>query len=247
MISLVTVTQGNPKALRRTVDNVVHAFGGLVNDVVVGDVSVYDDNFTTGFDDVRFLKMPFDHLFRLGFGHVLNDVAGQAKNDLCLYLNVGEVVDCNLNTSLISDEWNAYTFNHAVDPHKWTRVWNRRQLEWSGRIHEEIGVGNKRECPKHLFMMADTEKDMDDDFRAGVYNDIKEIIYFYQYVYLADNPHDHGGTNKHWVNYAIQEQVDLRRRLEAKGDRYRAFKEADLELYRRTAEAERPDKVWSKP
>lgn len=246
MITLVTPTQGNPKALRRTMDNVKSAFGGLVNEVMVGDVSVFHDNFTTGFEDARIIKMPFDTLFKHGFSRVLNELAEKGTNNLCMYLNVGEIVESNLNTSLLAQGFNCYSFNHATDPHTWFRVWDKRELQWSGRIHEEI-TGRQRRCPRHLFTMADTPKDDDSDWRAGIYNDIKEMVYFQQYVHIAEHPEDLGATNRGWLDYSVSGLDDFKRRLAEKGERYTAMLNGDLAAYLAAAERDNPSKEWSKP
>lgn len=246
MISFVTVTQGNPKALRRTIDNLKSAFGGMVNEFMVGDVSVHLDNFSSGFGEVRFVHLPFNALLKDGFAHTLNRVAAHATNNLCLYLNVGEVVDGSVNTSLIHEQYNCYPFNHATDPHIWVRLWDQRELEWSGRIHEII-IGPKRQCPHIIFQMADLPKDDDDDFKSAIYNDIKEMVYFHQYVHIVRHPEDLGGTDQGWLGYSTSEYDDLVRRLGGKGERYQAFLDGDLERYLKLAESDNLSKIWSKP
>ncbi len=246
MITLVTVTQSNPVALRRTVDNVRAAFGGLANEFVVGDVSVFDDYFGSGFEDVRFHKLPFDTLYKDGFAATLNHLAAKATNDLCLYLNVGEIVEGEVNLGMLNDRYNCYSFDHATDPHVWIRMWDRRALKWSGRIHEEV-VGPQKKHPWHLFRMADTPKDRNDEFRAGIYNDIKELVYFKQYVHIAEHPEDLAATGAGWLDYSIRELEDLKRRLREKGDRYTAFEDGDLSMYLEAAKRDRPPSEWSKP
>ncbi len=245
MITLVTLTQGNPVALRRTADSVLQSFGGMLNEVVVGDVSVIGGAFSTGFEDLRMVELPFNYLFKNGFSDALNLLASRATNDLCLYLNVGEVVDKNLNTSLIGPEFNSYCLNHATDPHIWVRMWDRRRASWSGPIHEEI-VGDRRLCPTPIFRFADTPKDSEDDFSARVYNDIKEMVYFQQYVRLAEGL-PRGGTDPGWVAYSKKEVEDFRRRLREKGDRYHAFVDGDLQAYLAAAHRDELSKEWSKP
>lgn len=244
MISLVTVTQGNPEALRRTADNVVKSFGGLLDEVVVGDLSILPLPYT--FSDLKMVSLPFNSLFKRGFADVLNEAAGHAKNDLCLYLNVGEIVECNLDLSLISDQHNCYSFNHATDPHIWVRTWNRKELQWSGRIHEVIG-GPRRQCPAILFRMADTPKDDPDDLMLRIYTDVKEMVYFQQYVHIAEHPEDLAGTDQHWLKYSIKELDDLKQRLAAKGERYQAFIDGDRDKYLACAIRDKPSKIWSKP
>ncbi len=246
MISLVTITQGNPKALRRTIDNLKESFGGMVNEFIVGDVSVMDGDFDSGFEDVRMVKLPFNALFKDGFANVLNHLATYATNDLCLYLNVGEIVEKGLNSSLIAEGFNCYSFTSDKDPHIWVRMWNRRQLSWSGRIHEEI-IGPRRQCPEILFTMFDTPKDEEDAFRYSVYLDVKEMVYFHQYVWLVDHPEEMGATNSGWLEYSMREIDDLRSRLEAKGARYRAFLDGDKDAYIAAAKLGSLPTEWTKP
>jgi uncharacterized protein YdbL (DUF1318 family) len=229
MITLITVTQGNVNALKRTVDNVIEHFQGRVDEVIVGDLCVFKED-SEAINFVRTIPLPFNFLFEQGFGSTLNQIAAFAKNDLILYLNVGEIVEANMNIELLNQGYNCFQFNHATDPHKWTRLYNRRAMQWSGRIHEEV-IGDKNLCPSLLFTMADTEKDSHDPFKAQVYNDIKELVYFNQYVKLVDSPAEKGATNEGWVNYAKDGYESLVSRLNAKGKRYEAFKEGDLQKY----------------
>jgi hypothetical protein len=82
-----------------------------------------------------------------------------------------------------------------------------------------------------LFRMADTEKDSHDPFKAQVYNDIKELVYFNQYIKLVEEPNERGATNQGWVTYAQDGYQSLTERLAKKGKRYEAFKEGDLQKY----------------
>lgn len=82
-----------------------------------------------------------------------------------------------------------------------------------------------------MFTMADTEKDMDDPFKAKVYNDIKEIVYFEQYHQLLVNPEGKGLTNDYWVQFAKDASPPMIDRLLAKGRRYEAFQKGLLWLY----------------
>lgn len=233
MITLLTVTQGNPIALKRTIDNVVEWFDGKVNEVIVGDLCVFRDDFDKilGTPYVTWVKpLPFNQLFEHGFGATLNELAGIASNDLCLYMNVGEIVETNMRLDIISPNWNCYKFNHATETHQWIRMWNRQQLQWSGRIHEEI-VGQKYISPDCIFQMADTEKDNSDPFYSAVMNDIKELVYFNQYIKLVEYPHEQGATNSGWLTYARDSYHNIKERLEAKGARYEAFKEGNLQKY----------------
>lgn len=237
MITLVSLTQGNPIALKRTVDNVLSSFEGLVNDVVVGDLCVFQEDskeintiYANTGTPYRTIPLPFNFIFEHGFGHTLNNIASFAKNDLILYMNVSEVVEANMKIDLLKGNYNCFNFNHATDPHQWTRLYHKGRLQWSGRIHEEV-IGDRNLCPSVLFQMADTEKDSTDEFKSNVYNDIKELVYFNQYLKLVDNPSDRGATNEGWVKWAKDNYEHLKTRLEAKGERYNAMKECDLSKY----------------
>ena len=233
MITLITLTQGNPIALKRTIDNVVEAFEGKVNEVIVGDLCVFDSDkqkVSDAVEDGIIVTMPFNQLFLNGFANTLNELAGYSTNDLCLYMNVGEIVEKNIRLDLLNENWNCFKFNHATETHQWIRMWNRQQLQWSGRIHEEV-VGQKYISPDCIFQMADTEKDNADPFYSAVMNDIKELVYFNQYIKLVEYPHEQGATNSGWLTYARDSYHNIKERLEAKGARYEAFKEGNLQKY----------------
>ena len=234
MITLITLTQGNPIALKRTIDNVVEWFDGKVNEVIVGDLCVFTKDHKAIEDltskNIRSYFIRFNYLFEKGFASALNDTATLATNDLCLYMNVGEIVEKNIRLDLLNENWNCFKFNHATETHQWIRMWNRQQLQWSGRIHEEV-VGQKYISPDCIFQMADTEKDNADPFYSAVMNDIKELVYFNQYIKLVEYPHEQGATNSGWLTYARDSYHNIKERLEAKGARYEAFKEGNLQKY----------------
>ena len=231
MITLISLTQGNPIALQRTIDSVKSAFGDKLTQVIVGDLCVFDKDKQAidGMGAMR-VELPFNELFLNGFGNTLNKLSNHSFNSLCLYMNVGEIVEANVNHDCISDSWNCYKFNHATDPHQWIRLWNREKLTWSGRIHEEV-VGSKRLAPSIIFTMADTPKDSDDAYYSSVMNDVKEMVYFNQYLSLIDKPNERGATNSGWVQYAKDSYQHIKDRLLAKGARYEAFNEGDLQKY----------------
>lgn len=240
MITLITLTQGNPIALKRTVDNVIEKFQGKVNDVVIGNLCVFEED-KRKLEGIKFdlerkgitcknFEFHFNTLFQSGFGDTLNTLHIIASNDLCLYMNVSEIVDSPVNLSIIHPQWNSYKFDHASDPHKWTRLWNRTQLQWSGRIHEEV-VGQRYTSPDMLFTMADTPKDDTDPFYSAVMNDIKELVYFNAYISLVEKPSERGATDQGWVKYATDSYQHIKDRLLAKGARYEAFMEGNLQKY----------------
>lgn len=235
MITLILPTQGNPIALKRTIDNVIEKFQGRVNEIVIGELCVFNDDSNaieklTETLPINLISLPFNTLFEQGFGNTLNFLSEFATNDFILYLNVGEIVESDVQIDLLSQGYNCYQFDHKEDKHKWTRLYNKKQLKWSGRIHEEV-IGDRNICPSILFTMADTQKDSQDPFKAQVYNDIKEMVYFNQYIKLVEEPNERGATNEGWVTYAKDGYQSLTDRLNAKGKRYEAFKEGDLQKY----------------
>jgi len=229
MITLITLTQGNPIALKRTIDNVVANFDGKVNEVIIGDLCVLDSLYKTQ-DDLQLIKLPFNELFLNGFGATLNKLAKHATNDICLYMNVGEIVEGNINLKQFANGYNLWNFNHATETHQWGRMWNRKELTWSGRIHEEV-VGNKRLAPSIIFTMADTPKDDADPFYSAVMNTVKEYVYWNQYLMLIDRPNERGATNSGWIKYAQDSYEDIKRRMNANPERIQAMIDGDLDRF----------------
>lgn len=97
-------------------------------------------------------------------------------------------------------------------------------------IHEEV-VGEHKPYHKPIFTMADLEKDMHNTFKAKVFNDVKEIVYFQQYKNLIDYPERQGGTNSGWLKFAKDNYDSMTERLEKKGKRYQAFIDGSLYNY----------------
>lgn len=228
-LTLITMGQGNPVALKRTLDS----FKGICNEVVFGDVLIFDSDreIIRSYQEeynMGIVEAPFNYIFEFGFAHMLNTLAYYATNDWVLYMNVGEMIDSGENIlEKINDDHNMYLLNHRTETHLWGRLYNRKQLQWSGLIHEEL-IGQKRACFEPIFMFKDTEKDMGDLFKAKVWNDVKELTYFNQLIRLVDNPEVRGATNPGWVDYAKDSYDSLVERLQKKGKRYEAFKEGNL-------------------
>lgn len=238
MITLVTMGQGNPIALKRTLDS----FKPHCNEVIFGDLCVFPEDsklIRSYWKDynMQIVQYPFNTIFKSGFSAILNNLASYATNDYVLYMNVSEVIDENgpqpsLDILGLASS-DCYFFTHATDPHHWYRLYNRKMAAWGGLIHEELlsldAQLNFSISPS--FQMADTEKDIDNSFKAKVYNDIKELTYFNQYLRLVDEPASIGPTNQGWVDYAKDGYNHIKERMLKKGDRYKAFVEGDLELY----------------
>lgn len=230
-ITLITMGQGNPIALKRTLES----FKGVCNEVVFGDLLIFEKDRELIYSYCREYNMsianfPFNFIFENGFANTLNTMANSpfVTNDFVLYMNVGEVIDGEFDIlGKINHDFNAYYLDHATETHHWYRLYNRRQLQWGGMIHEEI-VGNRRPYPSPIFRFADTEKDMQSEFYAKVMNDVKEMVYFNQYIKLVEQPDQIGITNNGWVEYAKDGYESLKERITKKGKRYEAFKEDNL-------------------
>lgn len=223
--------QGNVIALRRTLDS----FAPICNEFIIGDLFIFEEDREEAKRlcadlNVVWVKFPFNYIFINGFARILNDLARQASNDLVIYMNVGEMIDKNLNTDLLDEKYNCYSFNHSEDPHTWFRCYNRHHLHWTNPIHEVV-QGNHRPCPEHLFMMKDTEKDMHDPFKAKVFNDVKELVYWNQYLKLINYPDQIGFTGQGWITHAKDAYDSYTERMRKKGNRLKAFQIGDLEVY----------------
>jgi len=232
-ITLITPTHANPVALKRTIDSVKD----ICDEIVVGELCVFDDDkeIIESYCDQYNLKvghLHFNYLYRHGFSEVLNTLAAHASNDVILYLNVGEIIDKPYGDILsnITDQYNAWYIDHRIEKHRWWRCYNRKHLKWSGRIHEEL-VGEYNPFHKPIFTFADTDKDMDNPFKAWVANDIKEMVYWRQLMKIVDSPDELGATNEGWLNFAKDQYESMMERMRIKGVRVDAFDKGDLSVY----------------
>lgn len=231
-ITLITMGQANPLALKRTMDS----FGHLVDAIIFGDLLIFESDRQIVESYLRdyplcIVPLPFNYIFENGFADTLNKLAEYATTDWVLYMNVSEVMDGrHAVKEQMSKDYNCYSFDHAVDLHKWFRLYNRKKVKWGGLIHEEL-IGDLRPCPFHVFRMADTEKDVDDPFKAKVSNDIKELVYFDQYLKLVKRPELRANTHQGWIDHAIESYDSLLERLGKKGNRYQAFIKGDIQMY----------------
>lgn len=231
-ITLITMGQANPIALKRTIES----FKGVVDEIIFGDLLIFEDDratisrYTQEYN-FRMVKLPFNYIFLNGFATTLNQLAEYATNDWVLYMNVAEVIDGEHPIKeQMSREYNCYSFDHAVETHRWFRLYNRKELKWGGIIHEEV-VGDLRPAPFNLFRMADTPKDADDPFKEKVSYDIKELCYFQMYIKLVENPELRANTHQGWIDYAIRDYDSLKERLLKKGKRYEAFLTGNMDMY----------------
>jgi SAM-dependent methyltransferase len=231
-ITLITMGQGNPVALKRTLDS----FKDVVDEIIFGDVLIFDADRDTIWQymqdyNLKILRFPFNFIFENGFSATLNELASNATHDWILYMNVSEVIDGEqFIKEQMSKEYNCYSFDHAVDPHRWFRLYNRKELQWGGLIHEEV-IGDLRPAPFAIFRMSDTEKDLDDPFKAKVANDVKEMVYWTQLCQLVDHPELRANTHQGWIDFAKEQYEYNNSRMAKKGKRYEAYKEGNLMKY----------------
>lgn len=238
-ISFITMGQGNVKATINT----IQSFGWICSEIIYGDMCVFneDSEAIQALSDcwnIKIIKLPFNYLYKNGFSSCLNLLASYASNDLCLYNNVGEQIDGpEVALRLINEkfpQYNAYAINHRTETHTWVRAWNKREVEFSGMIHEECRAKegfNLNLCPYYIFQFKDTDKDLDNKFKALVFDDIKNLTYNRNYIRLVEQPELQGATNNWWVDFAKQNYESMKHRLIDKRTRYEAFEEGDLEKY----------------
>lgn len=233
-ISLITMGQGNVLALKKTLDS----FNGIVDEFVYGDLLIFpkDRFIIEGYEqqyNLRSIQLPFNYIFQMGFSNILNYLISNAKNDIVLYMNTSEVIDEDYGINEIinnNPNCNSFYFTNRNEKHRWFRCFDRREIKWDGRIHEEP-IGEQRPYHKPIFMMKDEEKDMNDPLKAAVFNSVKEMTYWNQLMRIVDYPKEKGVTNDYWVGYAKEQYQSMKDRLEAKGKQWEAFKTGDWYLF----------------
>lgn len=229
-ISLLTMGAGNVIVLEET----IKSFYGICDEIVYGDLllfpedreilSIYEKKY-----NMKIIKYPFDFIYKNGFASILNSLAEHATNDMVMYMNTSEIIDEDYGTSDIiknNPDCNAFYFNHKTEFHRWYRCYNKKELRWNGCIHEQL-EGEYKPYHKPIFMMADLEKDMYSEFKAQVFNHVKEIVYFTMYMRIVDDPDSMGETDISWLHFAKDGYESFKERLFKKGDLYNAFQIGD--------------------
>lgn len=234
-LTLVTMTQGNPLALLNTINSA----SLLCDEFIVGSVCVFPEDVDallsiakTG--NIKIIPLPFNFIYENGFAKTLNILSDAATNEWCIYLNVGEIIESSIHDNPLSHltgDYNCFYIDHAKENHRWYRGWKPSEMTWSGVIHEEI-TGDHRPFYKPLFRFADTEKDQDSPFRAAVYNDVKEVVYWHNLMRIAKEPEKYlGATSSGWIQFALENYDVMVKRLALKGKRPEAFETGNLEMY----------------
>lgn len=234
-ISLITMGQGNMIALKRTFES----FKNVVDEFVYGDLLIYEEDrkLLREYEmiyNLRVVKMPFNYIFQMGFSSTLNFLIGHASNNMVLYMNTSEIIDEDYGINKIVEgntQCNCFYFTHRTEKHRWFRCFDRREMAWKGVIHEEPRPILNIERPYHkpIFMMADTEKDMEDSKKAYVFNRIKEICYDNNYLKLVDQPKVIEATNEGWVNF-VKSQYDVMKERTINHELYQAFSSGNFKL-----------------
>ena len=234
-ISGITMLSGNVLILEETIKSLLT----ICDQVVVGDLLIFPEDrrklywYQTLYN-IKIVKLPFDELFKNGFAYVLNLLAKEASNNTILYLNTSEIISADNGVlDIISPEYNCYYFDHATDPMRWYRFYDKRELQWSGRIHEALEAlpgFDFRPFHKPVFRMEDKEKDMQSEFKAYIFNSLKEITYFRNYMSLIDEPESMGATDPGWIPFVKDNYDYWKAKLESKGDMYKAFLTGDYSL-----------------
>lgn len=233
-ISLLTMGAGNVIVLHETLES----FRGVCDEVVYGDMllfaedreilRIYEKEF-----NMKIIPFHYDFIFEHGFSKLLNKLASHASNDMAIYMNTGEVIDENYGVNKIikdNPDCNTLYFTHRTDPHRWYRLYNRHELEWSGILHEQL-KGDYRPYHKPAFMMKDLPKDMHSTFKAKVLDIVKDFVYHTQYMRIVDEPSSLGETDPSWVKFATECYESYGYRMRQKGEIYEAFKSGDLHTF----------------
>lgn len=233
-VSLICMGAGNVKVLKETFKSA----STFCDEIIYGDMLLWESDrqilksYQKEFN-IKVVPFVFNFLFLHGFSTLLNELAWNATNKIVMYLNTSEIIFKDFGiTKIMEDnpECNSFYFTHPSENHRWFRTYNRHELEWSGRLHEQL-KGEFIPYFKPIFEMCDLEKDMDDLLKAKILNDCKELVYFTQYNNMVDHPEWMGETDLGWLKFATENYDSMKERLLKKGKRYQAFIEGDLAMY----------------
>jgi hypothetical protein len=236
-ISLISMGAGNVKVLKETLDS----FKGAVDEFVYGDLLLFEEDrdLIKQYEleyNFRVVRLPFNYIFQMGFASTLNYLASNCKNDIVMYMNTSEVIDIDFGITDIvnvNKRCNSFFFTHAIDPHRWARCYDKRQLQWSGVIHEVTVpiLGDIQPYHKPIFQMADKEKDMDNPTKAAIFNTVKQLCYFNNYAKLVTTPKIAGATDKGWIEFAKTEFESMQKRMNDTPILLKAFQTGDFNLF----------------
>lgn len=233
-ITLLTMSAGNVLVLRKTLESFCH----VCDEVIYGDLLLFesDREIVRSYEkefNLKIIPFKFNALFTNGFSYVLNILASRATNDMVLYMNTSEVIEEDYGVVDIvkgNPECNTFFFVHRTDPHRWHRLHNRNELQWSGRIHEQL-KGEYRPYHKPVFCMKDLPKDNFDYRKAQALDTLKEAVYFEQYIQIVNHPELLGETDPGWLAFAQKDYDSFKERLSAMGRIYEALQLGNFERF----------------
>lgn len=234
-ITLITMGAGNVLVLKETLKSFQH----ICDEVIYGDLLLFhtDREIVQSYQsefNLKIVPFKFDYLFQNGFSSLLNILASHATNDVVMYMNTSEVVDEDygiVETVNGNPQCNTFFFTHLTDLHRWYRCYNRHELKWSGRIHEQL-EGEYRPYHRPIFQMADLPKDMGEAYKAFAFDTCKECVYFHNYMSFIDNPEMLGATDPGWIKFATENYDSMKERLVKKGLIYEGFRDGDFKKLR---------------
>jgi hypothetical protein len=233
-ISLLTMGAGNVLVLKET----LKSFKNICNEIIYGDMLLWEGDreilksYQSDYN-LKIVEFTFNYIFKNGFSSLLNQLSSHASNDMVMYMNTSEVIDEDYGITKIINEnpdCNSFYFTHRQENHRWFRTYNRHELKWGGRIHEQLS-GDFRPYHKPIFMMKDLEKDLGDPLKAKILNCAKETVYWEQYTSIVDHPEMLEDTDPGWVSFCKSNYESMKERLKNKGARYKAFVDGDLKAY----------------
>jgi len=231
MITLITMGAGNVSVLKETLKSA----STVCDEIIYGDMLLFEEDrevlhsYKSEFN-MKVVPLPFNFIFKNGFSHCLNTLAEHTTNDIVMYLNTSEVIEEDygiIETIKNKPNCNTFYFVHKIDPHRWHRTYNRHELQWSGIIHEQL-KNEYRPYHRPIFCMADLPKDSQSPFKAKVFDTLKEVVYFQQYVNIVDNPELMGETDLGWLHFAKNDYDSFKQRLIAKGEAYTCIANGDF-------------------
>jgi len=237
MITGLTMGAGNVRVLYKTLESL----STVCDEIIYGDMLLFEDDREIlesykRFFNLKIIKYDFNFIFKNGFSAILNSLADHAKNNITLYLNTSEIIeeDYGIIDAVVNNpECNSFYFVHKIDPHRWYRMGDRRDLKWSGILHEQLS-GEYKPYRKPVFCMADLPKDSDNPFKSNVFDCLKECIYFEQYVRIVDAPSLLGETDHGWLDFAKKDYDSFKRRLEDRKEMYGSLKKGDWEGFKKS-------------
>lgn len=228
---------GNIRVLYKTLESL----STVCDEIVYGDMLLFEDDreilesYKRIFN-LKVIRYDFNFIFKNGFSAILNSLAEHAKNNLTLYLNTSEIIeeDYGITDVIVNNpDCNAFYFVHKIDPHRWYRLGDKRDLKWSGILHEQLS-GEYKPYWKPIFCMADLPKDTGNVFKSNVFDCLKECVYFEQYVKIFEHPELIGETDPGWFNFARDGYDSFKSRLQERGEMYESLKSGDFEAFKKS-------------